>query len=527
MFKRHFCAALLGLTATGAVHADAPAETYTYLNELRGRADLVDYGYNAELAQAAQNHADYLAQNNTTGHYESAGGNGYTGYAPSDRTAYAGYRSLSVTENVSYGEDDGYESVDDLMSAIYHRFGFLDFARDEVGSGVGTYASGSKSYVYNMGTAALNTLCSGSSYSGYGSYYYSVCNPDIHVQVSAYDGALDQVRAGNPELVFWPVEDGTDIPPVFYEESPDPLPDYSVSGYPVSIQFNPYYVGSAGLTDLRLYRDADGTEVTPTRLLDQYTDPNGRLDGYEYVLFPLERLDWNTAYRVEASYVVDGAPVTRSWRFTTRDLGVTVHTVTGAGETVSVGSGITAAIYVPPTDAYTTVGSISYSYGSGIQDVAIDWVDQNTFKLTVTGTVGKTVSFTLSGGRSFTAQVSEDVQPVNQAPTVNAGDDQAVDSLATVTLQGTASDSDGSVVAYAWTQLSGTAVSLSGTDSATASFTAPEVSSATNLVFRFAATDDDGASASDTVTVLVNPTASDLVCDLNGDGRIKIGRAHV
>ena len=30
-------------------------------------------------------------------------------------------------------------------------------------------------------------------------------------------------------------------PTVFYEEHPDPLPGIGVSGYPISISFNPYY----------------------------------------------------------------------------------------------------------------------------------------------------------------------------------------------------------------------------------------------------------------------------------------------
>ncbi|MBB1310292.1 hypothetical protein H5162_12745, partial [Pseudoalteromonas sp. SR41-8] len=43
---------------------------------------------------------------------------------------------------------------------------------------------------------------------------------------------------------------------------------------------------------------------------------------------------------------------------------------------------------------------------------------------------------------------------VNKAPSVNAGDDQTVVEGSEVSLEGEASDSDGSIVSYEWLQLS-------------------------------------------------------------------------
>jgi hypothetical protein len=42
--------------------------------------------------------------------------------------------------------------------------------------------------------------------------------------------------------------------------------------------------------NFKLYREADNTQVQPTRLLDKNTVPNDSLSGLQYVLFPLERL---------------------------------------------------------------------------------------------------------------------------------------------------------------------------------------------------------------------------------------------
>ncbi|WP_318492046.1 glycosyl hydrolase family 18 protein [Photobacterium leiognathi] len=94
----------------------------------------------------------------------------------------------------------------------------------------------------------------------------------------------------------------------------------------------------------------------------------------------------------------------------------------------------------------------------------------------------------------------------NKAPTAAAGADQAVSGPASVTLDGSSSkDSDGSIVSYAWEQVSGTAIALTGADSATASFAAAEVVEAEQLTFKLTVTDNKGATATDTVVVTVNP----------------------
>ena len=94
---------------------------------------------------------------------------------------------------------------------------------------------------------------------------------------------------------------------------------------------------------------------------------------------------------------------------------------------------------------------------------------------------------------------------VNSAPVVNAGSDQAVTSAQAVSLSGSASDSDGSIVSWQWSQLSGTTVTLSNADQASAAFTAPTVTVTQVLSFQLTVMDDDGASASATVSITVNP----------------------
>ncbi|MFW2373504.1 MAG: PKD domain-containing protein [Gammaproteobacteria bacterium] len=103
--------------------------------------------------------------------------------------------------------------------------------------------------------------------------------------------------------------------------------------------------------------------------------------------------------------------------------------------------------------------------------------------------------------------ISEDSAAVSKGvPAVGAGVDQFVDELTTVNLSSTASDTDGTIVGYSWSQLSGPdADDLINTDTASASFSAPEVSIGGDvLTFRVTVTDDDGDIAYDDVQVTVN-----------------------
>ncbi|MEE4218233.1 MAG: CAP domain-containing protein [Xanthomonadales bacterium] len=102
-----------------------------------------------------------------------------------------------------------------------------------------------------------------------------------------------------------------------------------------------------------------------------------------------------------------------------------------------------------------------------------------------------------------------DPTPANQAPTANAGADQDVDAGDTVSITGSGTDSDGTIVSWAWSQVSGASVSLSGANSQTVGFTAPD--SATTIRLRLTVTDDDGATDTDDVLVTVKETVSQTV----------------
>lgn len=96
--------------------------------------------------------------------------------------------------------------------------------------------------------------------------------------------------------------------------------------------------------------------------------------------------------------------------------------------------------------------------------------------------------------------------PTNTAPSVSAGTDQRVLAETTVNLNGTASDSNGNIVQYNWAQIAGDTVTLSGANSVNASFVMPANPSVTQFSFMLTVTDNDGASASDNVTIILHQT---------------------
>ena len=95
--------------------------------------------------------------------------------------------------------------------------------------------------------------------------------------------------------------------------------------------------------------------------------------------------------------------------------------------------------------------------------------------------------------------------PANQPPNAQGPASFSAVESTTVTLNGSASsDSDGSIASYVWSQTAGTPdVTLNNANTATANFTAPDVSADTQLTFQLTVTDDDGATDSMTVVVTI------------------------
>lgn len=108
--------------------------------------------------------------------------------------------------------------------------------------------------------------------------------------------------------------------------------------------------------------------------------------------------------------------------------------------------------------------------------------------------------------------------PSNTAPIASAGSDQSVDEQNMVTLDASGSaDSDGSISSYLWSQTAGTTVTLSDPSSIAATFTSPTVTQPDTLTFSLTVTDNDGATATDSISVNVTPVNLPPMANAGGE----------
>lgn len=200
----------------------------------------------------------------------------------------------------------------------------------------------------------------------------------------------------------------------------------------------------------------------------------------------------------------------------TDDVTVTVNAAANIPPGVNAGTNISLQLPANSTtlngaavDADGSIATYSWSKISGPASfvivspssatTAINNLVQGTyvFRLTVTDNNGA------SNSDDVTVTVNAATAPPNQAPHANAGSDISI-TLPTnsTTLNGTATDADGTITSYAWTKVSGpnTVTVVSPSTASTA---------LNNLVqgvyvFRLTVTDNSGATDTDDITVTVN-----------------------
>ena len=351
-----------------------------YLNFLRKEAGEISLKENGYLDKAALNHANYINLNNIIGHYENEGYEGFSGVTPSDRAIAAGYQNRMVLENLSYGDKDINESIDGLFSAIYHRFGFLNEWINEIGIG-----ASDETYVYDMGNSYINELCSEPQKEINESYYQGICaNKNLKILVSDLENSKEKVEKLNKKIITWPISN-IPVSPVFYDEEPDPLPNQSVSGYPVSVKFNEYYYKNINFLDFKLY-DENNNEVQ-TILLNKDTDPNNKLSNLEFAFFPKNRLNWGSKYTAVFDYEIGGNEKEIKWSFYTKSLKYPYYKINSNEFNSTILPNKTYAFYFVPQDENDKFNSVQVKYD--VKNIDFDFIDFNTVKVKLIGEVGQ------------------------------------------------------------------------------------------------------------------------------------------
>jgi len=341
---------------------DEEKKALVYLNQLREGAGLIPFTSQSQLNKAAKNHANYLTKHFKFGHKEEQTHKDFTGEYASSRITYTGYASPQVIENVSTHNQNYKESIDGLFSAIYHRFAFLDFRSDAIGIGISQnrYKKTQTAFVYDMSSNALEEL------------YKS----NQTITSTKIDKALDKNKRLNSKVILYPFNQQKAVPPAFFDELPDPLPEHKVSGFPISISFNSIYYKKAKLLNFQLF-NSEGREITNTIKFDQKSDPNQRLGNLDFVLFPLKRLEWDSQYNVLFLAIIDNKIVEKKWSFHTKKFEVPLHIVNNEDKLFNIKKSDSHVFYFPPNSKVDLLSDISYP-----SNFDIDFIDKNTIKLT-------------------------------------------------------------------------------------------------------------------------------------------------
>lgn len=277
---------------------DAPSTTEQedalgHINTIREGIGLARFKYSAILERATANHENYMGDaqslyNVNVTHYEyqtEYPSDFFTGALPTDRAIYEGYDGEYAGDVISYGDRTVAESLDELMSAIYHRQALLWSNSNELGIG------GVERNFDNFPT-----------------------QPHL---MGIKTSRASFLKAIASKVLAYPYDGETNVRRVFYEESPDPLPNTSMSGNPISVEFNIANSSRVTLSRFKLF-DETNTEITDVIHMDKNTDPNLRFTENQFALFPLEVLKSDHTYRVEISYSIDSVANTKTWHFTTR-----------------------------------------------------------------------------------------------------------------------------------------------------------------------------------------------------------------
>lgn len=156
-----------------------------------------------------------------------------------------------------------------------------------------------------------------------------------------------------------------------------------------------------------------------------------------------------------------------------------------------------------------SIRSYEWTQTSGI---AVSLANGTTATATFTASDVKpdqTLTFRLkvvdSHGNSATDTTNVVIRHLNSPPMVDAGVDREVKGNEEISIYAFATDNDGTVVSYAWEQLSGPAVTLEANTTDTVKFVTPSLAEAANIELKVTVTDDEGATGSDTIVISVAP----------------------
>ncbi|MBE8214764.1 MAG: CAP domain-containing protein [Endozoicomonadaceae bacterium] len=291
------------------------------IHEAREKNGLSQLDYSDQLSQIAKSHASYLAINHQCSHIQSAHLNFFSGVHARNRAKVLDYYPTILLENVYCGHTrDWFHAISDLMTGIYHRLTFLSYDINTVGyfldqTAQSTALSDSAllfKFVFELSYKPKVFFCTEIDFkktATHSLFNYGLIDPVEPLQ------ALSQ-----PDLVVYPWPNQTSVPVVFTDqEEPDPTPTLTISGMPISVQFNPNAVVT--VLSFKLTNVQDKSQIVSLWALNASNDVQKKIKKNEYAWFPVKPLKRDTRYQVSLEYALQvhkkTKKMTKVWFFET------------------------------------------------------------------------------------------------------------------------------------------------------------------------------------------------------------------
>jgi lysophospholipase L1-like esterase len=265
------------------------------------------------------------------------------------------------------------------------------------------------------------------------------------------------------------------------------------------------------------------SETLVITLAGTANDSDGTIATHQWTQTGGEEVTLSNANSASPSFTAEATEATYTFSYTVTDnegatgtdeVNITViindppTADAGADQTVSVAASgsQTVTLTGSGTDSNGTISAHQWEQTGGAASLTLTGANTASVSFTVPG-VADTYTFTYTvtddDGATGTDEVSVIVS-LNSPPVVDAGTNQFITlaSPDTLTLTGSATDSDGSIEAHLWEQTGGPTLALTNADTEEVSFTVPATTAA--YTFSYTATDDSDEQATDTVAVYVS-----------------------
>lgn len=357
-------------------HQEFQQDPLDYINQIRQDNGLGMLSYNEILSNAAYNHARYNVENNYNWHDEVSSNNFFTGENPSIRAQKIGYFS-NVMENISINARDYISAIDGLMSAIYHRFIFLNPNIDEIG--INFYEKdGQNNYAFEMGNSRIDNFCKNAkSDDGYGKFFFNICkDKNLKISEKKFNNLFNINRSS---FIYYPR--GENVKNLYSNEIPNPISECKVTANPISIEFNKNQP-DIKMTDFKIYDDKN-LELKNTKIITSKNDENRILNDFQFVLFDKDVFDFGKNYKVVFNYIQKNTPKTIEWTFKTKTPEYP-YFIIEKNDNLIVENNKFYDIFFKPKDCNDFLDSFTYEY-KNMEKPEIISSDVNTLRIKLNG----------------------------------------------------------------------------------------------------------------------------------------------